>query len=81
MPYGREALNEALELLHGFYRSSVVLWRSQDCGDWSSMAKLYDIEQQWNQVSTGKTFTYTMCFYASIVLEGSRCIKDICSFA
>ena len=52
-PYGPEALTAALEQLHGFYRSSVVLWRCQDWGDWRSAAKVHDIEQQWVQVSWG----------------------------
>ena len=31
-PYGHKALDGALEHLHGFYRTSLVLWQCQDSG-------------------------------------------------
>lgn len=49
-PYGRKALNAALYHLHGFYRSSMMLWACQDWRDWESMANIYDAENQWPQV-------------------------------
>lgn len=49
-PYSREALDAALHHLHGFYRTSVLLWQCQDWRDWESMARIYDMEKQWAQV-------------------------------
>ena len=50
IPYGREALESALDNLHGFYRTSVLLWQCQDWKDWESVARIYDTENQWAQV-------------------------------
>jgi hypothetical protein len=47
--YGRKALDSALIQLHGFYRTSAVVWRCQDWGDWKSMATIYSQEKQWPQ--------------------------------
>ena len=48
-PYGRKALDVALDKLYGFYRTSKVLWLCQDWRDWDSMTLIFDLEKQWSQ--------------------------------
>ena len=49
-PYGRKALDAALEHLHGFYRTAHVLWQCEDRKDWQSMTTIASLEQHWPQV-------------------------------
>ncbi len=49
-PYGRKALDAALEHLHGFYRTAHMLWQCEDHGDWHSMTTITSLEQHWPQV-------------------------------
>ena len=49
-PYGRRALDAALDQLYGIYRTSAVVWTCQDWEDWDSMATVYKREEQWPQV-------------------------------
>ena len=49
-PYGHKALNSALQHLHGFYRTSLVLWQCQDWQDWNGMTVIADIEGHWAEV-------------------------------
>lgn len=70
IPYGREALDSALDNLHGFYRTSVLLWQCQDWKDWETMARIHDTENQWAQV----------CFpYKLLLVEHVVEVTDSCS--
>lgn len=55
--YGRKALDTALTELHGFYRTSAIVWWSKDWNDWRSMATIYNEEKQWPQVELGETMS------------------------
>ena len=61
IPYGRRALDAALDQLYGIYRTSAVVWICQDWEDWNSMATVYKKEEQWPQV-----FNFLHSLYPSL---------------
>ena len=61
--YGRHSLDAAINVLHGFYRTSALLWQCEDWKDWESLTKLYDIEHQWAQA---------VCCSLKVLVESSN---------